>query len=356
MYSATNNQATLKSLLCNVRANTLRVLTLGLLMIAGAGVTFAQDPWEEEIEPVSYDIMTDEYYYNIISKEARTVEQMFTTVNTGNINIPAYVTYNDTTWIVTKIAESSYNMSTFLTGVTIPENITSIGENAFFWCTQLATVSLPATLTSLGTNAFMLCSGLSSITLPAGLTSIGQSCFASCSSLTSINFPEGLTTLSEGLFSNAGFTSITIPSTVKTLEARAFSACQSLTSVTLSEGVTTVDATAFANCPKLTDVYLESTTPPAYAACVKNETVVSTSGVTVHVPASALEAYKASDWATYATAIVANPATGVGDIKTAAEAQEAARYTISGRKAASSTKGLNIVKMSDGSVKKVIKK
>lgn len=346
----------------------MSVLMMGLMLMAGTGTALAQDEINDdplsggefteggdgEMEPVTYDIVDGSYSYNIISKDEKTVKVMaYEGMTMGAIEVPGTVTRNDTTFTVTAIGDNIFMSSIMMTGITLPETVTSIGEYTFQMCMNLPTVKLPSALTSIGTNAFFMCSKLSSIELPAGLTSLGNSCFASCMQLTSINFPEGLTTLSEGLFSNTGFTSITIPSTVKTVGPRAFSACNSMTSAIISAGVESVDATAFANSKLLTDVYLESTTPPAYAACVSKETVTCEKGVTVHVPAGTLEAYKASDWATYAADIVEST-TGIDGIN-ASSATATEYYSLGGQRLKNATKGVNVVKMSDGSVRKVVK-
>ena len=51
--------------------------------------------------------------------------------------------------------------------------------------------------------------------------------------------------------------------------------------------------------------------------------------------------------------IVEYEATGVDKTKTSTDVEEVSRYSVNGQRLVGSTKGLNIVKYSDGSVKKV---
>ena len=73
----------------------------------------------------------------------------------GNLFILPEVSYNNTTYPVTYIADDAFSSPyTYVTGVIIPDTITSIGSSAFQNCSYLFTVSIPNSVTSIGTNAF----------------------------------------------------------------------------------------------------------------------------------------------------------------------------------------------------------
>ena len=73
---------------------------------------------------------------------------------------------------------------------------------------------------------------------------------------------------------------------------------------------------------------------------------------TVYVPKGTYDDYWLSDFG-YFENIVEFDATGIDKTKTSTDAKELSRYSVNGQRLVGPTKGLNIVKYSDGSVKKV---
>ena len=63
--------------------------------------------------------------------------------------------------------------------------------------------------------------------------------------------------------------------------------------------------------------------------------------------------YRLSDFGNYFENIVEFDATGIDKTTTSTDVEEVARYSVKGQRLSAPTKGLNIVKYSDGSVKKV---
>ena len=83
---------------------------------------------------------------------------------TGDIVIPATVTYNDEEYSVTSIGNAAFYKCTGLTSVTIPNSVTSIENDAFYQCSGLTSVTIPNSVTSIGDWAFNGCTSLSTIT------------------------------------------------------------------------------------------------------------------------------------------------------------------------------------------------
>ena len=73
---------------------------------------------------------------------------------------------------------------------------------------------------------------------------------------------------------------------------------------------------------------------------------------TVYVPKGTYDDYWLSDFG-YFENIVEFDATGIDKTTTSTDVKEVSRYSANGQRLVSPTKGLNIVKYSDGSVKKV---
>ena len=157
----------------------------------------------------------------------------------------------------------------------------------------------------IGEYAFAYCSGLTSLTLPVGITSIGEFAFSGCSGLTSLTLPAGITSIGE----------------------YAFSYCSGLTSIYVyAEKVPRIGRYAFEGC--------------ASRKC------------TLYVPKGTYDNYRLSGFG-YFENIVEFDATGIDKTTTSTDVKEVSRYSLNGQLLVGPTNGLNIVKYSDGSVKKV---
>lgn len=278
-------------------------------------------------------------YYNLITKVKTAEVTQNPNKYTGNVIIPSSVVYNDVTYSVTSIGDDAFNGST-LTSVTMPNSVTSIGNSAFRDCSGLTSVAIPNsvksignyafqncialtsatipnTVTSIGEYAFRYCSGLTTITIPNSVTSIGNGAFESCSGLTSVTIPNSVTSIRANAFWNcSGLKSVTIPNSVTSIENYAFSGCSDLTSITIPNSVTSIgnygfsgcssltnitigsgisnigsyEGYSFANCPELTDFYCYAEHVPSTGSSVFEGSYIEFA--TLHVPASAVNAYK----------------------------------------------------------------
>ena len=250
-----------------------------------------------------------------------------------------------------KIGDSAFESCSGLTSITLPSGVTEIGKFAFLHCSGLTSITLPSGLTEIGKFAFLHCSGLTSITLPSGLTEISSSAFKSCSGLTSLTLPSGLTEISSSAFSGcSGLTSITLPSGVTMIYSSAFESCSGLTSIALPSGLTEIGVNAFSGCSGLTSIYVYAEKLPNMGSDVFDG--CDAKKCTVYVPKGTYDDYWLSEFG-YFENIVEFEATGINNVVTSNDAKELSRYSVNGQRLSAPTKGLNIVKYSDGSVKKV---
>ena len=226
-----------------------------------------------------------------------------------------------------------------------------IGEYAFAYCRGLTSLTLPAGITSIGRSAFVGCSGLTSLTLPAGITSIDGYAFYSCSGLMSLTLPTGITSIGEYAFEGcSGLTSLTLPAGITSIGEYAFDKCSGLTSINLPAGITYIDGGAFSDCSGLTSIYIYAEKVPgigsdAFKGCDAKKCIL-------YVPKGTYDDYWLSDFS-YFENIVEFDATGIDKTTTSTDVEEVSRYSVNGQRLVGPTKGLNIVKYSDGSVKKV---
>ena len=130
----------------------------------------------------------------------------------------------------------------------------------------------------------------------------------------------------------------------------AFSGCSGLTSLTIPSSVTSIDHNAFSGCSGLTSIYVYLEKLPElgtyiFSGCDANN-------CKVYVPTGTYDDYLVSEFG-YFENIVEFDATGIDKVTTSTDAKELSRYSVNGQRLSAPAKGLNIVKYSDGSVKKV---
>ena len=253
---------------------------------------------------------------------------------------------------VTSIGNWAFSGCIGLTSLTLPSGVTEIGKSAFDGCSGLTSVNIPSSVTSISGWAFSGCSGLTSLTIPSGVTSIGQRAFSDCSGLTSLTLPSSVTSIDQVAFYGcSGLTSLTIPSGVTSIGQGAFLYCSGLTSLTIPSGVTSIGKYAFYECSRLTSIYVYPENLPELGTDIF--TGCDAKNCTVYVPTGTVDAYRSSEFG-YFKNIVEFDATGIDKVATSADVKEVSRYSANGQRLSAPAKGLNIVKYSDGSVKKVV--
>ena len=237
------------------------------------------------------------------------------------------------------IGDYAFEGCSGLTSLTLPAGITEIDDLAFAGCSRLTSLTLPAGITSIGDRAFEGCSGLTSLNLPAGITEIGDRAFMDCSGLTSLTLPAGITEIGYGTFKGcSGLTSLTLPA--------------GITSLTLPAGITSgIVYGAFEGCSGLTSIYVYAEKVPKIGGNVFEG--IDAKKCTLYVPMGTYDDYWISDFGDYFENIVEFDVTGIDKTTTSTDVEEVARYSVNGQRLFAPTKGLNIVKYSDGSVKKI---
>ena len=252
---------------------------------------------------------------------------------------------------VTKIGGNAFYGCSGLTSLTLPSSVTWIGDSAFLGCSGLTSLTIPSGVTEIGGKAFYGCSGLTSLTLPSGVTEIGNWAFYGCSGLTSLTLPSGVTEIGGNAFLGcSGLTSLTIPSGVTWIGDSAFWGCSGLTSLTLPSGVTWIGDYAFQYCCDLTSIYVYTEKLPYMGRDVFDG--CDAKKCTVYVPKGTYDDYWISEFGYFENIVEFDP-TGINNVITSNDAKELSRYSLNGQRLSAPTKGLNIVKYSDGSVKKV---
>ena len=242
----------------------------------------------------------------------------------------------------------------------VPSTVTSIGAFTFYQCSCLKSLYIPGSVKSIGSSAFEDCDYLMSVTLSEGLQTIGGSAFEGCKKLTNLS----------------------IPSTVNTIYMNAFKNCISLSRVDCyAENIPTMDGSAFEGVfgnailrvPYIKENNYKLTFPWNQFGIITHLPIiiyvidgviysqVQTPYGSIIVPpvVDQREGYEFA-WGDYPKTmpdedVIVNGsyiATAISSIK--AETTDTDIYSINGYKTSKLQRGLNIIRQSDGKVRKVL--
>lgn len=285
------------------------------------------------------------------------------------------------------VLEEEAFLNSELISLILPSGFVRIGKSAFLSCSHLERISLPSSVTFIDAGAFNGCRNLTNLVLPSNLTYIGKAAFCSCIGLTNLILPSSLTHIGRGAFDScSNLASLTLPSGITWLEKDAFYGCNALTDVRcviddlkkylengeerfdfdckikyIYEGdeitqlmipstVSCIGDNVFQKCDKLSSIYVNWSVPAKIAS---SAFISAYDNCILYVPKGTLQDYRLANGWKYFNNIVEFDPTGIDKVTTSADAKELSRYSVNGQRLLAPTKGLNIVKYSDGSVKKV---
>ena len=136
---------------------------------------------------------------------------------------------------------------------------------------------------------------LKNVTLGSNVTSIGYHAFQNCTGLTSIDIPENVTSIENGAFQDCTglkYISISKSSILSLIGDNAFNGCTNLGTFTIPNSVTSIGNQAFYGCSKLTSVTALNPTPVAIA----QDVFTNRTNATLYVPKGSKEAYQAANY------------------------------------------------------------
>ncbi len=337
-----------------------RMTNLKVLDISDANIVSGGDYYYNEEYKTSNDKIGDYFFYEMTPLKCVRMPDNVT-------NIGGYAFYNCNDLIT----------------ITIPESVTSIGSYAFYECTKLTEVIIPNSVTEIGSYSFWYCSGLTTLILEDGdktlsiptpygwspwlgcpLTSLylgrnlsfnnsSYSAFKNNTTLTTLTIGEKVTKIPSNTFYNCTrLTQVSIGESVETIGDSAFGGCTSLKSVTIPESVTTIGNSAFGGCENITTIYTANPTPPN----ISSETFsgVDKQACTLYVPIGSLNVYWLHTYWGEFYNIKEYDVTGIGNVTySSSHPKEMYRYTLDGKMIGAPQKGVNIIRYSDGTVRKV---
>lgn len=251
---------------------------------------------------------------------------------------------------------------------TVPNSVSTIGK-ASFSGSGISSLTIPDNVVSIGSLAFEECKDLTSLHIGAGLTSIGKSedyergsAFIGCTSLSHIEVSADNTVFDSRNKCNAiietatntlilGCKGTIIPNDVVAIAEDAFEGCN-ITTITIPASVAKIESSAFALCLNLQSIYCLRETPAnaeSNSFCWDNY-----ENAILYVPNGCRNAYQnADEWGRFYD-IREFDVTKLDGVTMAKNDVIRDTYDLTGRKVIKMKRGINIVRMSDGSVKKVM--
>lgn len=145
----------------------------------------------------------------------------------GKVTIPSSVTYDGTSYSVTRIMHRAFFEKNQLTGISIPETVSEIDVEAFYYCTGLEGEITIKNVTFIGNNAFMGCNN-SNLTIK--LEELNNAVIGS------------------GAFYDLSSTNISVSGSLSNVDEYAFYNCTNLTGTISIVNATLIGNNAFNNC------------------------------------------------------------------------------------------------------------
>ena len=219
----------------------------------------------------------------------------------------------------------------------------------------------------IGEWAFACCQSLPTVTIPESVNCIDLIAFQWCYKLTKVvvNSNEVVSRDNEQYYTLTScfgnqVEEYVFGEDVKKIAWIACSKSEKLTTVTLSSTLTCIDDSAFHKCTSIADMYCYAEQVPETGKDVFVES--NYKNATLHVPANAVETYSnAEQWKDFGNIVALTdddpkPTTNINVSIATQQPIITGRYTINGKRINQPQRGLNIIKMSDGTTKKVFLK
>lgn len=263
------------------------------------------------INTYAYDFEVNGICYDVIDPASLTcgVSGLIDKDITGNVVIPAQISFAGKELTVTEILESAFEES-LIENVCLPSTCVLVGRSAFWRCSKLSAINIPQGVKKIGSHAFSFCSGLKEISLPKSIIEIGEYAFSDCENLDSVNicdleawcaisfeagwcynlndtytsnplsnmkaklllngelisslhFDESISKINPGAF--VGYTYLTevdLSDNIQSIGQFSFWNCANLSKLRIGKGLTQIHSKAFAKCPNLTKLYIDDSDTP----------------------------------------------------------------------------------------------
>ena len=210
------------------------------------------------------------------------------------------------------------------------------------------------TVTSIANEAFKGVDDVETVTLPRTLKEIGSAAFSGCKALKEVVVSEAATSskVSAVRYGKIQRVATRAAGDGMRIGERAFADCPVLAAVTIPATATTIGDNVFNNCESLKNVTCEAVNCPA----VNTFGEFPISEATLTVPVGSLSQYSTTNpWSLFGKIQDSDGTTGISSVSAHDGNDVKAVYGIDGSKRTVPAKGLNIIRMKDGTTMKVMR-
>jgi len=241
-----------------------------------------------------------------------------------------------------------------LTAINLPDGVERVEQDAFNGCKTATTLKLSSTLKYIGVSAFRSCESVTELTIPASVEDIDEGAFRYMDKIKKLTIADSTNPLDidygqlyggEGMFWHQAIEEAYIGRNIIS-PSSLFRGNETLAKVTIGENVQSLVEKCFMYCNKLMFIWAKPAVPPT----CNSETFfnIDKEKCYLSVPAASLDAYKkAEGWKDFF-----NIGTGIQSAETGLMVTD--RYSVGGQRLRSAHKGLNIIRSSDGTTRKVV--
>ena len=317
-----------------------------------------------------YDLEVGGIYYTVnISKRTATIVAY--PGATGKVVIPDEIVYNTRHLKVTGIGDSAFEGNKNITSVSCKEP-KYIGKSSFKNCSNLVSLQMPIVIDdSVPEYAFYSCTNLKYIPpFEGGYSNIESFAFCGCKSLKRLTIPGTVSHIGSGAFYNFRAEHLTIEAGDDELQVsdvweggilsadtiywkrsntvfKGYKGTVSARVFVLGESVQKIPKNLFATQKVITLLSEPAPTAVRFDASTYLNTPLC-------VPSGSLEKYQNQSgwWSNFFVMTEENYVSGIGQVR--AESSNRPLYDIEGVKVGRTNKGLNIVRCSDGKLRKVM--
>lgn len=248
----------------------------------------------------------------------------------------------------------------------IPSDVNSIKASAFYGFGNIKTVTISDSTKEIGSAAFQDCKSLISVVLPQNISKIAKGTFSYCDSLSQIQLPNGIITIEETAFNGSRkLQTVIIPNSVVSIGVSAFESCP-IDSLIIGTNVREIGEHAFNGVGDQTKIYSLPTVPPTICHSTFNYQNVSLTNhhnACLYVPSGCKQLYiEASGWKLFNQKNIfeiesdTTNQTGIKSGIKNTDSNVTMRYSINGNEYFTPRNGINIIRMKDGTTKKVVVK